>query len=123
MSQHPAPTDSHSARLSCLPYGVGHNDDGVCLLVQLGPHRILLDCGLRDISPLINQADPPVDAVFCSHAHADHARGLKELHQIFPTLPIYTSLVTKQLLPLNWPNTQIPKVADFCEGLAWETPF
>ncbi|MDJ0508297.1 MAG: MBL fold metallo-hydrolase [Crocosphaera sp.] len=123
MSQHPSGSEYSSTCLSCLPYGVGHNGDGVCFLVQLGPHRILLDCGLRDISPLINQADSPVDAVFCSHAHADHARGLKELHQIFPTLPIYASLVTKRLLPLNWPNTEIAKVADFCEGLAWETPF
>ena len=109
-------------RLACLPYGVGHDDEGVCLEVQLGPYRILLDCGLGDLSHLIDQTQTPVEAVFCSHAHRDHARGLKSLHEAFPNLPIYASQVTKHLLPLNWPQKNPPKTSNFCQGLSWEKP-
>ncbi|NJR50679.1 MAG: MBL fold metallo-hydrolase [Leptolyngbyaceae cyanobacterium CSU_1_3] len=110
-------------QLECLPYGVGHADEGVCLLVRMGPYRILLDCGLRDISSLIGQgADaPPADVVLCSHAHADHARGLLSLHQAFPELPIYSSEVTTQLLPLNWTDESEP-VGMFSHALPWRSP-
>lgn len=36
------------SELACLPYSVGHSHEGVCLQVQMGPYRILLDCGLPD---------------------------------------------------------------------------
>lgn len=42
-----------ASELECLPFGVHHDDEGVCLLVRMGPHRILLDCGLADVSPLV----------------------------------------------------------------------
>ncbi|GBF82960.1 MBL fold metallo-hydrolase [Aphanothece sacrum] len=106
--------------LSCLSYGVGHGQEGVCLNLQIGPHRILLDCGLPNIYQLLTQAKPPVDAVFCSHAHGDHARGLLALHQAFETLPIYASQVTTRLLPLNWPE-QISDT-NFCFPLKWRSP-
>ncbi|MBV8887072.1 MAG: hypothetical protein JO235_24180, partial [Chroococcidiopsidaceae cyanobacterium CP_BM_RX_35] len=38
--------------LDCLPYGVHHEAEGLCLLVRMGPHRVLLDCGISDLSPL-----------------------------------------------------------------------
>jgi Cft2 family RNA processing exonuclease len=62
----------------------------------------------------------PADAVFCSHAHSDHARGLLGLHECFPNLPIYASGVTTQLLSLNWLNEKIQP--DFCRPLAWRSP-
>lgn len=108
--------------LSCFAYGVGHGADGVCLLIQIGSYRILLDCGLSDIQPLevtsVNN-QPPVDAVFVTHAHGDHAQGLLSLHQSFPQLPIYGSEVTVKLLPLNWEDRPI---ATFCQGLKWRSP-
>lgn len=108
--------------LQCLSYGVGHTNDGVCLLVQMGPYRVLLDCGLDTIAPLVvNSAEvPPADLVLCSHAHPDHAKGLLALHQAFPQLPIYASEVTAQLLPLNWLND--PDVPLFCHALPWRSP-
>lgn len=109
-------------QLDCFPYGVGHAGEGVCLLVRMGPYRILLDCGLTDLSPLIAGSDqPPADVVLCSHAHADHAKGLLALHQAFPQLPIYASEVTTQLLPLNWVN-DVDKVPSFAQALPWRSP-
>lgn len=109
-------------RLTCFPYGVGHGAEGVCLLVQMGPHRILLDCGLTDINALATEAKPPADVVLCSHAHSDHAQGLLALHEAFPRLPIYASEVTTQLLPLNWPEFPAQKIPKFCQALPWRSP-
>lgn len=109
--------------LECLPYGVGHTDEGVSLLLQMGPYRILLDCGLDTIAPLLANDDDtvlPADLVLCSHAHPDHAKGLLSLHHAFPQLPIYASEVTAELLPLNWLDE--PKVPRFCQALPWRSP-
>ncbi len=111
-------SQSSNEDLVCLPYGVGHSDEGVCLLVKIGPYRVLLDCGIADISPLIGADGLPVcDLVLCTHAHADHARGLLDLHRTFPKLPIYASEVTNLLLPLNWPDR--PEVPQFGRALPW----
>lgn len=107
--------------LECLPYGVHHVDEGVCLLVRMGRHRILLDCGLTDISSLQGLKQPlPADLLICTHAHPDHARGLLALHQAFPQLPIYASEVTTQLLSLNW--LEDPKIPAFCQALPMRSP-
>jgi Cft2 family RNA processing exonuclease len=109
-------------QLACFPYAVGHGAEGVCVLVQMGPHRILLDCGLENISPLQVSSNPPADFVLCSHAHADHAQGLLALHQAFPQLPIYASEVTTQLLPLNWSELPPQKIPTFCQALPSRSP-
>ncbi len=106
--------------LSCFCYAVGHGDEGVCLLLQIGPYRILLDCGLRDIHPLQVNPTQPADLVFCSHAHSDHARGLLAFHLAFPQIPIYGSEVTTRLLPLHWPK--VPEITAFCQPLQWRNP-
>ncbi len=109
--------------LGCIAYGVEQSDEGVCLLLQLGPYRIMLDCGLADLAPLKPKGGKlPADLVLCSHAHADHARGLLELRRTFPKIPIYASEVTTQLLPLNWSNTSRPQ-SGICQALPWRTPF
>ncbi|HBL13852.1 MAG TPA: hypothetical protein DD379_21140 [Cyanobacteria bacterium UBA11162] len=120
-NQYPPASLIQDDQLVCFSYGVGHGGEGVCLLVQMGPHRILLDCGLEDISPLNTQAKPPADLVLCSHAHTDHAQGLLALHQAFPQLPIYASEVTTQLLPLNWPKFPLENVPQFCQALPWRS--
>lgn len=107
----------------CLAYSVGHAGEGVCLLVRIGSHRILLDCGIQDISPLLTSSDqPPADLVLCSHAHGDHAQGLLAFHQAFPQIPIYGSQVTTQLLPLNWPDWEPDPRIPLCQPLPWDSP-
>lgn len=116
--------------LECLPYGAGHAGEGICLLIRMGPYRLLLDCGLSDISSLqratstevINPQDSlPADFVLCSHAHTDHAQGLLALHRAFPEVPIYASEVTTSLLPLNWPELDPAQPISFCHPLPWRS--
>jgi Cft2 family RNA processing exonuclease len=122
-----------TTELECFPYGVHHSGEGVCLLVRMGQYRILLDCGLADISTLVKglaksarqgSSPMPADFVLVSHAHPDHTRGLLELHQTYPLLPIYGSEVTSKLLPLNWldqnNNQQIQP--HFCQALPLRSP-
>ncbi|MEA5580849.1 MBL fold metallo-hydrolase [Nodularia harveyana UHCC-0300] len=114
-----------TSELNCLPYSVQHHDEGVCLLVRMGPHRILLDCGLEDISSLLTvvaESPMPADLVLVSHAHPDHARGLLNLHQSFPLLPIYASEVTSKLLPLNWLDQHPQKIPQLCHALPLRSP-
>jgi Cft2 family RNA processing exonuclease len=94
--------------LSCFAFAAGHGDEGVCLLIKMGPYQILLDCGLADRSALLST---DLSLVWCSHAHPDHARGLPDLHTDFPHIPIYASEVTAELLP-----------TDCCQALPWNCP-
>jgi Cft2 family RNA processing exonuclease len=121
MNQRSTAISESKSLLSCLPFGVGHDREGVCLLVKIGPYRVLLDCGLADLKPLTAGKKPPADLVFCSHAHGDHARGLWGLHRAYPQLPIYASEVTVSLLSLNWPGSRLES-ADFCQGWTWRSP-
>jgi Cft2 family RNA processing exonuclease len=113
--------------LECIPLGAGHAHEGVCILLKIGSYRILYDCGLPNIEPLAKfqpsaEPDaPPVDLVICSHAHADHAEGLLALHRRYPTLPIYASEVTAQLLPLNWSDVPHSEMT-FCQPIPWRAP-
>jgi Cft2 family RNA processing exonuclease len=117
--------------LECFPYGVHHKDEGMCLLVRMGPHRILLDCGLKDISEVVKglkksahrgSSPLPADLVLVSHAHPDHAKGLLALHEAFPLLPIYASEVTSKLLPLNWQDRESNEIPQFCQALPLRSP-
>ena len=113
-----AQANNKSTHLSCLPYGVGHDQEGVCLMLNLGEYRIILDCGIAEFPATASLKNLPVaDFIFCSHAHKDHCRGLPQLNQSFPEIPIYTSEVTSQLLPLYW-SDQIAQVSP----LPWRSP-
>jgi Cft2 family RNA processing exonuclease len=87
-----------NTELSCLALATGQGDEGVCLLAQIGPYRILLDCGLADISDLL---ELQLDCVWCSHAHRHHSQGLVSLHTALPQLPLYSSSATAVLLGIN----------------------
>ena len=113
-------TKSSSLPLSCFTYAAGHGDEGVCLLLRIGEYRILLDCGLPDLQAFSGQ-ESVADLVFCSHAHEDHCGSLLELHQTFPTLPIYTSEVTAKLLSSHWTGESGGEI-DWCHKLPWRSP-
>jgi Cft2 family RNA processing exonuclease len=84
--------------LSCLALATGQGEEGVCLLVKIGDYRLLLDCGITDITPLL---ELEIDGLWCSHAHRHHTQGLRNLQQALPQLPIYTSSATAILIGLE----------------------
>ncbi len=105
--------------LDCTVHGAGRGDEGVCLELRLGDRRLLLDCGLTDLTPLIDRG-AALDAVLCSHAHRDSSFGLMEFQSRFPQVPVYASEVTRRLMPLNWAmEWELP--ANF-QGLPWRSP-
>lgn len=118
------------ATIDCFPLGLGQRGEGVCLLLQIGPYRILLDCGLPSLDPLlagVGDRGWPADLVFCSHAHPDHGRSLLNLHSTFPDLPIYTSHATLALLTPPPPSSPppaapLPSTGPSLQGLNWRTP-
>ena len=106
--------------LSCLPYGAGHDREGICLLLTMGEHRILLDCGITSFPFLENSDTSSLEFIFCSHAHRDHCQGLLALHQALPEVPIYTSEITAKLLPLYWSNSTAESITPSI--LPWRSP-
>ncbi len=107
--------------LSCLPHAVGHGQEGVCLTLNVGPYRILLDCGPQSPQFWAGRSSPPVDFVFCSHAHPDHGLGLLAFHQQWPQVPILASGATAALLPLNWWGAAREDL-QFCQAVPWRQP-
>ena len=77
-----------------------------CLLVSAAHRHILFDCGIRvnrtgaDSLPdieLLKQSVPTLDAIFVSHAHADHIGALPLTHAAFPQTPIYATEPTQRI--------------------------
>lgn len=72
--------------------------------VRVGKHFVLLDAGVKqqrgwgdDLYPRLDLLKilPPVEAVFVSHAHADHVKVLPELIEMLPAdCPIFTTSET-----------------------------
>ncbi|MBU6230288.1 MAG: MBL fold metallo-hydrolase [Cyanobacteria bacterium REEB459] len=108
--------------LVCMPFAVGHGQEGLCLELGIGPYRIMLDCGLTNLQALKTASDGrnTLDLLFCSHAHPDHTAGMLEFHRLFPEVPIYGSEATTQLLALSWPDQ--PEAVDLCQAIPWHTP-
>ena len=110
MSKQIIPSRNGLVSLSCLPYGAGHDRQGICLLLTMGEHRILLDCGITSFPFLAAPENLPLELVFCSHAHRDHCQGLLTLHQALPEVPIYTSEITAKLLPFYWSDSELASI-------------
>jgi metallo-beta-lactamase family protein len=78
---------------------------GSCYLIEVGRHRMLLECGLfqgRHTDQKRNDVAPPVpaeriDAVVLSHAHIDHSGRLPWLHKLGFRGPIHTHHASRAL--------------------------
>ena len=77
-----------------------------CLLVSVAHRHILFDCGIRvnqtgaDALPdvnLLKRSISELDAIFVSHAHADHIGALPLAHAAFPQAPIYATEPTQRI--------------------------
>ena len=75
-----------------------------CYLLELGQHRLLVDCGIQpsrsqSLHPAIDQLDH-VNALVLTHAHTDHIGWVPALLRRFPEIDIYCSEGTAALLPV-----------------------
>jgi hypothetical protein len=92
----------NSLRMSLL--GGSGEVGGSCHLLELGKHRILVDCGIKpsdeqDLYPDIDWLER-LDALILTHAHTDHIGWVPALIRRFPNLQIYCSEGTAALLPV-----------------------
>ena len=77
-----------------------------CMLLSVAGRYLLFDCGIRvnksgteslpDLT-LLKESAPALDAIFVSHAHADHIGALPLAHIAYPDAPIYATLATQRL--------------------------
>jgi metallo-beta-lactamase family protein len=89
-------------------HGAARQVTGTAHLLEIGRHRLLLDCGLFDADRL--KPDSPnrhftfdprgLDAVIVSHAHNDHIGRLPCLTRAGYAGPIYTTPATADILNL-----------------------
>jgi Cft2 family RNA processing exonuclease len=75
-----------------------------CYLLELGSHRIVVDCGIKpnnsgELHPEIEKIER-IDAFILTHAHTDHVGWLPALIRKFGEFPIYCSEGTAALLPV-----------------------
>jgi metallo-beta-lactamase family protein len=86
--------------------GAAQSVSGSMHLLEAGPYRFLLDCGLhrgpRHEAHARNSSFPfdpiTIDAVFLSHAHVDHCGNLPNLVRQGFTGPIYCTPATRDLI-------------------------
>jgi metallo-beta-lactamase family protein len=86
--------------------GAAQSVSGSMHLLEAGPYRFLLDCGLhrgpREEARQRNSSFPfdpaTIDAVFLSHAHVDHCGNLPNLVKQGFTGPIYCTPATRDLI-------------------------
>ncbi len=77
-----------------------------CMLLLVDKRHILIDCGVRvnesgsqslpDLNLLKKEA-PKLDAIFITHAHADHIGALPVVHKMYPNTPIYMTAATRSI--------------------------
>lgn len=87
-------------------HGAARQVTGSAHLLEIGKHRILLDCGLFDSDRVSPESpnrhftfDPrSIDAVVVSHAHNDHIGRLPCLTRAGYSGPIYTTKATGDIL-------------------------
>ena len=92
-----------------------------CLLVKVDNRNILFDCGVRvnqtrDASlpnlDLLKQHAQTLDAIFISHAHADHVGALPLVHQMYPKTPIFATTPTAHAATVMLTNAVNLTLAD-----------
>ncbi len=87
--------------LRLIPLGTDPHQQGCAYWLEMGSHRVLLDCGLPG-SVLLKALPGIPDAVICSHAHFDHLQGLPAFHRRYPQVPLYATPVTAHLASGLW---------------------
>ncbi len=106
-------------RLTC--WGAAGEVTGSMHLLEVGPKRILLDCGLfqgrREEARKKNESFPldvgDIDAVVLSHAHIDHTGRLPLLIKKGYAGPIFCTSATRDLASVMLPDSGFIQEKDF----------
>jgi metallo-beta-lactamase family protein len=106
-------------RLTC--WGAAGEVTGSMHLLEIGPKRILLDCGLfqgrREEARQKNESFPlpagDLDAVVVSHAHIDHTGRLPLLLKLGYAGPIFCTPATRDLASVMLPDSGFIQEKDF----------
>ncbi|WP_391206706.1 MBL fold metallo-hydrolase [Psychrobacillus sp. L4] len=84
--------------------GGGSEVGASCLHIQIGETNLLIDAGMRmqgdHLLPALGMLDglDVPDCILVTHAHADHIGALPIVHSLYPTIPIYTTSPTADLM-------------------------
>ena len=84
--------------------GGGSEVGASCLHINVGDTNILIDAGMRmhgdDLLPSLGMLEglESPDVILVTHAHADHIGALPIVHSLFPSIPIYTTPPTFDLM-------------------------
>lgn len=91
--------------------GGGNEVGASCLYVELDGTRILIDAGMRmhdeNALPMLGMLPDlgGIDAILVTHAHADHIGALPIVHSLYPSVPIYTTPPTLDLMKIMLPDS------------------
>src|SRR3989338_8894412 len=91
-------------------HGGAHSVPGALYLAEIGPTKLLIDCGLAqggEFYERVNFEPFPfeaknIDAVVLTHAHLDHIGRLPKLFKDGFRGPVYATLPPLELARLNW---------------------
>lgn len=84
--------------------GGGNEVGASCLHINIGGTNLLIDAGMRmhgdhllpSLGMLESLGSP--DVILVTHAHADHIGALPIVHSLYPTIPIYATPPTIELM-------------------------
>ncbi len=86
-----------------IPLGGGNSIGDSCYYVRVGEHYVILDAGAQETAGVVKKPRldilddlPPVEAIFISHAHADHIGALEDLAKKVRA-PIYMTPETLEI--------------------------
>ncbi len=104
MNLHPSPAIGKPPTVTF--HGATRSVSGSIHLIEAGPYRFLLDCGLyrgpreeaRQRNSYFDFDPASIDAIFLSHAHVDHCGNIPNLVRQGFSGPIYCTHATRDLI-------------------------
>ncbi len=103
-------------------YPLFSSSSGNMYLIETEDTNILVDIGVtykkvKDALNTLNKDTSDIDAIFITHEHSDHIKGLNMFIKNNPTIPIYASKGTSAYLKNSLINSKIEfnNIIELCE--------